>query len=253
MPAPTAPASSVPTPPEAAPTSSEAAPTPSVTAAPISSEVPEARPAGAPRALLVVAHPRATSLTARAAGRARARLERDGYEVDLLDLYAEGFDPRMPVEDEPDWNDRGKTYTPDTEAHMRRIEAADTIVVVFPVWWFSLPAMLKGWIDRVWNYGFAYGVRPPGRLAGKRMTWIGLAGYSEEHFTSAGWDKLLTQQLAQGISAFCGIPDASVHLVYATVPDAAADDAHVSRILDEAEAAVAAGNQVAAAAALLLK
>ncbi|WP_063780866.1 NAD(P)H oxidoreductase [Nonomuraea sp. SBT364] len=176
----------------------------------------------APRALLVVSHPRRTSLTARAAARARARLRRDGYEVDVLDLYAEGFDPRMPAEDEPDWNDPGKPYSADAETHMRRVQAADVIVVVFPVWWFGLPAMLKGWIDRVWNHGFAYGTRPH-RLTGKRMTWIGLAGYPEDHFTSAGWDKLLTQSLGQGISAFCGIPDATVHLIYDTIPSPAAD------------------------------
>ncbi|WP_369688995.1 NAD(P)H-dependent oxidoreductase [Streptomyces sp. Wb2n-11] len=96
---------------------------------------------------------------------------------------------------------------------MRRVEAADTVVVVFPLWWFGLPAVLKGWIDRVWNHGFAYG-RPVPRLRGKRMLWLALAAYEEEAFTEAGWDELVGRQLRVGISEYCGIEDAEVHFVY---------------------------------------
>lgn len=187
-----------------------------------------------PTALLVLAHPRTDSLTARTADRARRRLERDGFTVDLLDLHAENFDPRMTVDDEPDWTNRDKSYSAGTQAHMRRVEAADVIVVVFPVWWFGLPAILKGWIDRVWNHGFAYGRSTP-RLRGKRLTWIGLAGYPEEHFTSAGWDESLTRTLTAGIANFCGIDDVAVHLVYGTVPGEAGGDEHAEDILAAAE------------------
>jgi putative NADPH-quinone reductase len=188
-------------------------------------------------ALLVVAHPRATSLTARAADRARERLLAEGYAVDLLDLHAEGFDPRMTPADEPDWSDRDRTFSPAAEAHMARLAAADTVLVVFPVWWFGLPALLKGWIDRVWNYGFAYGRGTP-RLAGKRMLWVGLTGYSAEHFAAGGWDELLTRQLAEGISGFCGISDAAVHLVHGTVPTGPADGRHAGDVLAAAAAGV---------------
>ncbi|MBE1530723.1 NAD(P)H oxidoreductase [Actinomadura algeriensis] len=167
-------------------------------------------------ALLVVAHPRADSLTARVAGRAGERLVAAGHRVDVLDLHAEGFDPRMTSADEPDWSDPGKTYSPGTREHMRRLDAADAIVVVFPVWWFGLPAILKGWVDRVWNYGFAYG-GGRSRLAGKRMAWIGLAGYPRDHFTEAGWDRSVERHLRDGIARFCDIEDVSVHLVYDTV------------------------------------
>ncbi|WP_059005608.1 NAD(P)H oxidoreductase [Streptomyces specialis] len=188
-------------------------------------------------ALLVVAHPRSRSLTARVAARARERLEGAGFAVDLLDLHAEGFDPRMTVADEPDWGDRDKTYSAGTETHMRRLAAADTIVVVFPVWWFGLPAILKGWIDRVWNHGFAYG-GGRSRLRGKRLLWLGLAGYSEERFTAGGWDTLLTRQLTQGIAGFCGIEDVTVRLLYGTVPEGTAGDDHVKAVLTAADAAL---------------
>ncbi|MYV99561.1 NAD(P)H oxidoreductase [Streptomyces sp. SID3343] len=175
-------------------------------------------------ALLVVAHPRSDSLTAKIAARAHDRLVAAGHTVDVLDLRAEGFDPRMTPADEPDWSDRDKRYSPQVRAHMGRVEAADTIVVVFPVWWFGLPALLKGWIDRVWNHGFAYGRSRP-RLAGKRMQWIGLAGYSSEHFAEGGWDDLIDRRLRVGISNFCGIEDAHVHLVHDSVATGAHDDA----------------------------
>jgi putative NADPH-quinone reductase len=176
---------------------------------------PPPEPAHPPggRALLVLAHPRADSLTSRIARRTRDRLEARSYTVDLLDLHAEGFDPRMTPLDEPDWGDRDKAYSPEVRAHMARVGAADVVVVVFPLWWFGLPAVLKGWIDRVWNYGFAYGRSAP-RLRGKRMLWVGLVSYQQAEFARLGWDDVVTRTLATGISAFCGIEDAAVHLVY---------------------------------------
>ncbi|WP_437075342.1 NAD(P)H-dependent oxidoreductase [Streptomyces sp. enrichment culture] len=93
--------------------------------------------------MLVVAHPRTDSRTTQVAHQAAHR-------------------------DEPDRQDRGKVYSAEVRAHMRRIDAAD-VIVVFPLRWFGPPpAILKGWIDRIWNYGFAYGRSTP-RLAATRM------------------------------------------------------------------------------------
>ncbi|MEW1548760.1 NAD(P)H oxidoreductase [Streptomyces tsukubensis] len=199
------------------------------------------RGATAPRhTLLVVAHPRADSLTARTAARLRDRLTGNGATVDLLDLREEGFDPRLTPADEPDWENRGKRYSPEVRAHMDRVAAADDIVVVFPVWWYSVPAVLKGWIDRVWNYGFAYGRSRP-RLAGKRMVWLGLAGAGAADYADSGLGAALDLQLRVGISRFCGIEDTTVHLVHGTelsgIP-AHQRPAHVLGLLAQAEAAV---------------
>ncbi|WP_084965928.1 NAD(P)H oxidoreductase [Thermoactinospora rubra] len=183
-------------------------------------------------ALVVVCHPRPGSLTARVAERALARFE----SADLLDLHAEGFDPRMTTADEPDWADPAKPYSPEVHAHFERLLAADPIVVVFPVWWFGLPATLKGWIDRVWNHGLTYG-RPVPALAGKRMAWIGLTGYAEDAFVGGGWDKVIDQQLRVGISEFCGIGDVTVRFVHGTVPDSPSPG-HVEAVLAAADAAL---------------
>lgn len=194
--------------------------------------------------LLVVAHHRRTSLTAQVARRARRRLEAVGDVVDFLDLHAEGFDPRMTLIDEPDWDDPDKVYSAEVESHMRRIEAASAILVVFPVWWSAPPAILKGWVDRVWNHGFAYGTTArrsdPRRLTGKRMLWLGLAAGSPESLDVHASAELIDRQLRLEISQFCGIANASVRLICDThlhSPEAASELhrlwSAVDAILDE--------------------
>lgn len=107
------------------------------------------------RVHLVQCHPLPESLNAHLAGTiARWLLER-GHEVDRLDLQVHGFSPTMSVEER-----RGYYQTPftppDIDPLQERLAAADCLVLVFPTWWFSLPALLKGWFDRVWTPGFAY-------------------------------------------------------------------------------------------------
>jgi putative NADPH-quinone reductase len=164
---------------------------------------------------VVIAHHRADSLTAHTARRTVARLETAGYRVDLLDLHAEGFDPRMNAADQPDWGNREKPYSDEVQAHMRRVLDADVVVAVFPVYWQHVPALLKGWIDRVWNYGFAYGRSRP-RLAGKRMLWLGLAGTASDDPVTEGMRAVLETGLSEGIAYYCGFSHSSVALL----PDA---------------------------------
>lgn len=163
-------------------------------------------------ALVVVAHHRIDSLTGHTARLAAARLEAAGYRIDLLDLHAEGFDPRMNVSDQPDWGNREKAYSDEVHAHMRRILDADVVVAVFPVYWQSVPAILKGWIDRVWNYGFAYGRSKP-RLAGKRMLWLGLAGATADDPVVEGMRSVLETNLSEGIAYYCGFSRSTVGLL----------------------------------------
>ncbi|MFE7586268.1 NAD(P)H oxidoreductase [Streptomyces gardneri] len=190
--------------------------------------------------LLVHAHPRSDSLTAQVADLAHARLKDAGGTVDVLDLYAEGFDPVLRPADEPDWEDREKRYSPEVHAHMDRILAADDIVIVFPVWWMAPPAVLKGWIDRVWNYGFAYGRSKP-RLAAKRMLWLALMGQSAEEIERQGLSAVVDTQLRLGVSEYCGIKDASVRIVYGTELAGVPKDRRPERVralLAEADAAL---------------
>ncbi|WP_318211046.1 NAD(P)H oxidoreductase [Streptomyces sp. SJL17-1] len=191
--------------------------------------------------LLVLAHPRTDSLTAQVAARLHARLKDEGGTVDVLDLYAEGFDPALRPEDEPDWENREKVYSPEVHAHMDRILAADDIVVVFPVWWFTPPAILKGWIDRVWNYGFAYGRSRP-RLAGKRLLWLALMGGTSEEIEQLGMTDALGLMLVTGIAKYCGLPDASLRVLHGTELSGMPVELRAGRVaelLDEAERTLA--------------
>ncbi|WP_328392128.1 NAD(P)H oxidoreductase [Nocardia sp. NBC_00416] len=183
-------------------------------------------------ALVVVAHPRPDSLTAHIARLAARRLTAAGYRIDLLDLHAEGFDPRMTVADLPDWGNREKTYSLEVENQMRRILAADIVVAVFPVYWVQVPAILKGWIDRVWNYGFAYGRSKP-RLAGKRALWLGLAGAADDDGVVDLMRQSLSMQLDDGVAYYCGLAQSSVGLLPGAEEKPQRVDADGNLLLDE--------------------
>lgn len=107
------------------------------------------------RCLIVVAHPLPTSLSHRFSEVARHTLAATGHEVSVCDLYAEGFDPRLTAAE------RAAYYSPapdhsGIEAHAAALRDAEMLVLVFPTWWFGLPAMLKGWVDRVFAPGVAF-------------------------------------------------------------------------------------------------
>src|SRR6202035_3026460 len=106
------------------------------------------------RALLVVAHPLDNAFAKAAAERIRAMLECPGIEVDMFDLYADDFDPRLTGAER-----RGYFTTPyDSKAvagYVARLRLAEKLVFVFPQWWFNVPAILKGFFDRVLVPGVA--------------------------------------------------------------------------------------------------
>ncbi|MCP3857527.1 MAG: hypothetical protein GY698_22830 [Actinomycetia bacterium] len=104
--------------------------------------------------LVVHAHPVPTSFNAALCDVVVSALTRSGHSVDLLDLYADEFDPVLGAEE---WRDRPPTNTaPGLVGHIRRLRAAEMLVFVYPTWWSEQPAMLKGWFDRVWTEGVAF-------------------------------------------------------------------------------------------------
>lgn len=103
------------------------------------------------KVLVVSAHPRSGSLTASLTKRFIEGLSAAGHEHELVDLYAEEFNPLLFPEDEPDWENPSKIYSDVVMQEQKRIAEHDALVYTFPVWWYSLPAILKGYIDRVWE------------------------------------------------------------------------------------------------------
>src|SRR5690554_5691158 len=80
-----------------------------------------------------------------------------GHDYEVLDLHGIGFDPVLKGVDEPDWLAAEESMSPEVEMEIRRMKEHDALAFIFPIWWWYLPAMLKGYIDRVFNNGFAYG------------------------------------------------------------------------------------------------
>jgi len=180
------------------------------------------------KVLSVFCHPRRHSLTGAALDAFNSGLAEAGHESEIADLHAEGFDPVLWPPDEPDWNDSDKRYSDRVRAEMARIERNDAIALVFPVWWWSMPAMLKGWIDRVWNNGWAYGDRD---LAGKRAIALCVAGTDQDGYTKRGYDKAIDVQIRVGVFEYCGIQDARLHMLYGSI---LGDPAMTAAIVEDA-------------------
>ena len=116
-------------------------------------------PAGlpTPRSVVVVlCHPNPDSFGAACARVAVDALTERGHTVTLLDLYAEGFDPVMSLEELHRYRDRSTVHAGDLVRHVDAVRGADALVFVYPTWWSGLPAVLKGWLERVMLPGVAF-------------------------------------------------------------------------------------------------
>nr|WP_223297595.1 NAD(P)H-dependent oxidoreductase [Catenulispora acidiphila] len=162
------------------------------------------------KTLIVHAHPEPKSLNSSLKDIAVSTLTAAGHEVQISDLYAMKWKAAVDAEDYgPDASiplkvaaDSGRafdagTLTPDVRAEQEKLLWADTIILQFPLWWYTMPAILKGWVDRVFTYRFAYGVGEhsdtkygerfgEGTLAGRRALLSVTAGGPESHYTARG-------------------------------------------------------------------
>ncbi|MEM6932104.1 MAG: NAD(P)H-dependent oxidoreductase [Pseudomonadota bacterium] len=104
--------------------------------------------------LTILDHPNPASFSAAVAQRFMDGARAAGHSVELADLHTEGFDPRWSIR-EVDPDDRSVSSA-DVVAEQARIARADAICLVFPLFWWGMPSMIKGWVDRVWTWGWAY-------------------------------------------------------------------------------------------------
>src|ERR1044071_3946722 len=107
------------------------------------------------RVLVIFAAALADSFAAAPHRAVVAQLRQGGHEVDDCDLYAEGFDPVLSAAERRAYN----TPSPDLSGvagHVARLKAADALVLCFPTWWYGMPAILKGYFDRVWANNVAF-------------------------------------------------------------------------------------------------
>ncbi len=157
--------------------------------------------------LLVLAHPLPESFAHSVARTVRETLEGQGHSVDLLDLHAEDFDPRLTERER-----RGYFDLPyDTSAVadlVVRLQKAEALVLVFPQWWFNLPAVLKGFFDRVFAPGVAFRHDKSGGkiiplLTNIRHFWAFTTTGSPWWVVKFYMGDPVRRQLKRGIAIFC--------------------------------------------------
>ena len=164
--------------------------------------------------LIVFDHPRRKSLSGAVLDQFAEGLEEAGHTTEIADLHSEKFDPRMPLTDEPDLSGGTKTYSETVLREQARVERNNAVTFIFPVWWWSVPAMTKGWIDRVWNADWAYGKK---KLTLDRALLVGLAATGAASFQKRGYTSAMETQLLVGVMNFCGIKNARLELLHDTL------------------------------------
>ncbi|MDE3738830.1 MULTISPECIES: NAD(P)H-dependent oxidoreductase [Pseudomonas] len=158
-------------------------------------------------ALIVVAHHDPRSLTHSLASQVAAGLGLAGHSAEIGDLAQEGFDPRFNLADHA--VHRHQVAPPaDVAAEQARIDRSDALVLVFPVYWWSMPGLLKGWIDRVFANGWAFEYSLEGGLTKKlrnlKVHLIGVAGADAGTFERHGYSQAMKTQIDHGIFDYCG-------------------------------------------------
>jgi NAD(P)H dehydrogenase (quinone) len=159
--------------------------------------------------------------------------ESKGHEVNVRDLYALDFNP---VLKESDFEGFQSGNTPqDIKTEQEYITNADVIIMIYPIWWTGMPAILKGYIDRVFSYGYAYTEGEDGDmiglLKGKKALVINTHGTPKEVYDDTGMTVALKKTSDTGIFEFCGVEVAD-HLLFGSMPpvDEAAGEAVVSQL-----------------------
>ncbi len=184
--------------------------------------------------LLVLAHHEPTSLNAALAGEAVGALRAANHEVQLSDLFAMGFDPvsdrrnfvtvkdrtRLKQQTEEEFAAQTHGFAPDIQAEMDKLMWSDALILQFPLWWCSMPAILKGWIDRVFACGVAYGggrYYSRGVFKGRRAMCSVTVGGSQEMYSPVGAYGALAHVLFpihHGILNFVGYSVVQPFVVY---------------------------------------
>jgi putative NADPH-quinone reductase len=114
------------------------------------------------KVLVIHAHPVPESFNTALFHTVVATLERAGHEVRGTDLYAEGFDPVLSTAERRRYHDDAAANEAAVAGHVAALRWTEAVVFVFPTWWFNVPAMLKGYLDRVWLPGVAFHMDPAG-------------------------------------------------------------------------------------------
>lgn len=188
--------------------------------------------------LIVYAHPEPASFNAAMTARAAELLGDAGHKVVISDLYAQNFDPVSDRRNFIGMADPGRFdqqveeraasapadehvgFAPDIQSEIEKLRAADLVIFQFPLWWLGMPAIMKGWIDRVFAIGVAYGGGrwfDRGALSGKKamlsVTIGGPADAYSNHGIYGPIDAVL-HPIHRGVLGFVGFQIIEPFIVY---------------------------------------
>lgn len=182
-----------------------------------------------PKALILLAHPNPHSYNGLLFQGSQRSLAESGWEVATSDLYRMQFQPTVGPTDfqtvaQPQYFDlqaeqehalKAGTFAEDILQEQKKLREADLLIFHFPFWWYSMPAILKGYIDRVFTVGFAYG--GGFALAEKKALACITTGAGEDWLndqTPAGSIQTILHHLLYGTFAFCQMQVLSPYIVY---------------------------------------
>jgi len=184
--------------------------------------------------LIIAAHPSEASFTMSVARSYAAELEKLGHVTHTCDLYRIDFNPVLEAR-ELARPEADHSLPADIRREQVHVRSADALAFVYPLWWASMPAIMKGYIDRVFSYGFAYdfqGNTMRGLLAGKKAVVITVSGAQLQALVKSGeWDAIETLADAH-IFRTCGI-ELVEHLHFGEVVpglSSAVVDRHLARV-----------------------
>ncbi|WP_288430699.1 NAD(P)H-dependent oxidoreductase [uncultured Agrobacterium sp.] len=160
-------------------------------------------------AIIVTSHPKPGSLTHAIAARMAEGIASSpgGHSHEFVDLAAEAFDPRFTQDDIALMLGQAEPTT-DVAAEHARLDGADALIIIYPIYWWSMPAQLKGWIDRVFTNGWAYSDNGDGKIIKKlghlKVHLIAIAGADMRTYARHGYFGAMRTQIDHGIFGYCG-------------------------------------------------
>lgn len=186
--------------------------------------------------LVVYAHHEPSSFTSALKNVSLEALEGDGHTVVLSDLYAQGFhapaenyDFTVRTGDHFNYMQEQKNaalhewaYSPDIVEELQKVHEADFVIFHFPIWWFSAPAIMKGWFDRVLTMGVAWDGHgqsyEQGLMRGKRAMVVVTTSSPADHYQPGGRHRatidVVLHHILHGTLAFCGMDVLQPYVVF---------------------------------------
>lgn len=151
--------------------------------------------------LVVYCHPSENSFTAEVKKSFVKGLEEAGHTYIISDLYAEKFNPIMSEEEylREGFYNLDAPVSPDVIREQERINWSDVIVFIYPDFWTASPAMLEGWFQRVWTYGFAYGDLPKMKNLEKAIFFITMGGSLKDEIRKTQLEAMTTVMVGDRI------------------------------------------------------